>query len=307
MQSNGRSTPRNNSFSVARAAKIGPKPPPFMSSVSDFPAPPMSKKSAKAAMRDKVLGDYDKKMPAENNFLQVDMSAATSKNAQATIEEMKASMGKNFKQLKKLTKTFAQEQLSPEGYIDQAAALFDREYEDPDFWSYLPSLLQSCPNQGSSKHALKYMNSLKRQREQASKPRFAAKAQASAQPSSQWGGASSNKSNVMRQVAPPPLPAAYSAPMSLTQPAAAGMCPQVMASKKKSAWAAGGKSTVVRTKAPPGSVGAAVQDPRGGTSTKYMAKQQKKQQAAKNNNNQQQNKAKKKKQKNELRDLAFGK
>jgi hypothetical protein len=225
---------------------------------------------------------------------------------------MKAALGPvNFKQLKKLTKSFAQEQLSPEGYIDQAAALFERGYEDQDFWSFLPSLLQSCPNQGSAQHALKYMNSLKRQQIQTDNRKAPpAYARASGTSSSQWNGATANASNVIRQQVPPHLPASYAAPRPLIQPVARAMRPQTISSKKKSAWGADGKSKVVRTKAAPGSVGAAaaVQGPQGGSATKFMAKQQKKQQHAKNNNNnQQQNKAKKKKQKNELRDLAFGK
>ena len=310
-----------SSASVARASKKNLKPPP-LNSASDFPAPPSAKPPAKSTLRQQMLGESDRKMPSQDNFLQANMT--TTASAKATIEDMKASMGqKNFKQLKTLTKTFAQEQLAPEGYVDQATALFDKGYDDPDFWAFLPSLLQSCPNQGSAQHALKYMNSLKRQQTQTSDRKPAASTKAAA---SKWGGSSANASNVMRQVAPPPLPAAFAAPRSvaqpprsaaprsLTQPVAGAMRPQTMASKKNSAWGAGGKSTVVRTKAAPGSVGAAAasQGPQGGSATKFMAKQQKKQkQAAKNggsnNSNQQQSKAKKKKQKNELRELAFGK
>ena len=302
MQSNSRSTTNS---SIAKATKRNLKPPPSMNSVSDFPAPPSSQQSVKPIVRQKVTRDSERKMQSENN-----MSSAVS-SAKATVEDMKASLGpKNFKQLKKLTRTFAQEQLSPEGYIDQTAALFERGYEDPNFWSYLPSLLESCPNQGSSQHALKYMNSLKRQQTQTNNTKVAAFARA-AGTSSQWSGPSVNAPNVMRQAVHPPLPASYTAPRALTQPVGTAMRAQTMSSKKKSAWGAGGKSKVVRTKAPPGSVGAAaaVQGPQGGSATKYMAKQQKKQQHTQNsnNNNQQQNKAKKKKQKNELRDLAFGK
>ncbi len=312
-----------SSASVARAAKKSLKQPPSMNSASDFPAPPSAKPPAKSTLRQQMFGESDRKKPAQDNFLQADMT--TTASAKATVEDMKASMGqKNFKQLKKLTKTFAQEELAPEGYVDQAASLFDKGYEDPDFWAFLPSLLQSCPNQGSAQHALKYMNSLKRQQTQTNDRKPAASTRSAA---SKWGGSSANASNVMRPVVPPPLPAAYAAPRSvaqppvarsaaprsLTQPVAAAMRPQTMATKKNSAWGAGGKSTVVRTKAAPGSVGAAAasQGPQGGSGTKFMAKQQKKQKQVTNGNNnqqqQQQSKAKKKKQKNELRELAFGK
>ncbi len=305
--------------SISRATKK--KAPPSMNSVMDFPAPPSAKPASKPSLRQQMFGEtQDRKPPPENNFLQAD-NLVSAASAKATVEDMKASLGqKNFKQLKKLTKTFAQDQVAPEGYVDQAATLFDRGYEDADFWAYLPSLLQSCPNQGSAQHALKYMNSLKRQQVQPTEKKAAAPKVAS----SKWSGGASNASNVMRQVAPPPMPAAYaaartaaasippayaSAPRSLTQAAPS----RTIASKKKSAWGGGGKTTVVRTKAPPGSVGAAAasQGPQGGSATKYMAKQAKKEKQAKinanNNNNGQQTKAKKKKQKNELRDLAFGK
>lgn len=241
-------------------------------------------------------------MPAQNNILRADMSSATaSSSAKATVDDMKASLGqKKFKQLKKLTKAFALEELAAEGYVDQAAALFEKGYEDPDFWSYLPSLLESCPNQGSAQHALKYMNSLKRQQVDTTMSRgssaFSAAARTKTSNPSQWGGTSGNNSDVMRQVVPPPTrPVTSVAARPLTQPIAGVMRPQPMSSKKKGAWGAGGKATIVRTKAPPGSVGAAAatQGPQGGTATKFMAKQQKQQKkqqanANKNNNSQQQ-------------------
>jgi len=301
------STSRNSS--AARVNKKNLKPPPSISSASDFPAPPSMQRTMKPTARQQILGETERKRPPESNFLNANIPSSAS-SAKATIEDMKVSLGQNnFKQLKKLTKNFAQEQISPEGYIDQAATLFEGGYEDKDFWSYLPSLLESCPNQGSAQHALKYMNSLKRQQKQSNNHSLSAASRVTATPS-QWGGASTNVSNVMRQVVPPPLPASRTSPRPLTQPVATAMRPQIISSKKKSSWGAGGNSTILRTKAPPGSVGAAAatQGPQGGSATKYMANQQKKQQQSKNNgNNNQQKKTKKKKQKNELRDLAFGK
>ena len=310
MRSNDQSPAINSNWNVrnsstADAAKKNLKPPPSISSVSDFPAPPSSQQSTKQTVRQKLMDDSEKKMPAQDKFAQAGMSKAAS-SAKATLEDMKASMGqKNFKQLKKLTKSFAQEELSPEGYIDQTATLFENGYDDPDFWSYLPSVLESFPNERSAMHALKYMDSLKRQQTQANDKKSAVSKKAVVR-SSQWNGPCTKASNVMRQVVPPPLPAFRTATRPLTQPVMGATRPQTMPSKKKSAWGAGGNAKVVRTKAPPGSVGAAaaVQGPEGGSATKYMAKQQKKEQHASNNK---QNKAKKKKQKNELRDLAFGK
>ena len=107
-----------------------------------------------------------------DNFLSADVS--TQKSAKSTLEDMKTTLGpKKFKQLKQLTKDFAKEKLSPEGYVEQAAVLFESGYGDPGFWSYLPSLLQSCPNQESACHALKYMNSLKRQQQSVSNQQIA--------------------------------------------------------------------------------------------------------------------------------------
>eukprot|EP00532_Pseudo-nitzschia_australis_P007865 CAMPEP_0168176138 /NCGR_PEP_ID=MMETSP0139_2-20121125/7587_1 /TAXON_ID=44445 /ORGANISM="Pseudo-nitzschia australis, Strain 10249 10 AB" /LENGTH=909 /DNA_ID=CAMNT_0008094755 /DNA_START=271 /DNA_END=3000 /DNA_ORIENTATION=- len=314
MQGNSRRATTISSNSITKPTKNNLKPPPSMKSISDFPAPPSAKQSAKPTVRGQILGDSNRKIPAQNNVLRADLSLGSAGVAKATVEDMKASLGqKNFKQLKKLTKTFAQEALAPEGYIDQCSELFEKGYEDLDFWSYLPSLLESCPNQGSAQHALKYMNSLKRQQFESDNIRPSstfATSTAAKGASSQWNGNSSNKSNVMRKVMPPPPPAYSGASRSLTQQVAGATLSQTMPSKKKATWGAGGKATIVRTKALPGSVGsaAAVQGPKGGSGTKFMAKEQK--QHAKNNNNnnnpQQQKKGKKKKQKNELRDLAFG-
>ena len=308
MQSSSRSTATASSAKATKKNPPKPSQSPYMHSVSDFPAPPAANQSTRPDIRQQMMGrDSANNMSTQqvrDNVLHADISSATS--AKATLEDMKASLGpKNFKQLKRLTKDFAQEQLSPEGYVDQAAALFDRGYGDPDFWSFLPSLLLSCPNQDSSKHALKYMNSLKRQQHLSSNqvPRSAS---AVAVPTStaSWNGASGNKSNVMRHVVPPPPPASYAAARPLTQPVVAAGRSNTFASKKKIAWDAStprSLSAVVTTSSP-----------QGGSATKYMAKQQKKQkQQQSNNSSQQQNNAeksaiKKKKQKDELKDLAYG-
>ena len=283
---------------------------PALNSTEDFPTVAAANKQPAAggkanSVRDRVLGNIDSKLPSQQeNVLQ----ASVLSSAKATVEEIKASLGPNkFKQLKRLTKDFAETSLSPEGYVDQSAALFDRGYADPEFWSFLPSLLESCPNPQSSERALHYMASLKRQQfaEKSAPPTMA---RASAPTNGTWGGNGHAMSNVAR---PPPTtsygtnrPGSHlNMPGALARPAG----PSVVAAKKKNAWGGTGAATVVRAKAPPGSVAmaAANQVPQAGSATKFMAKEAKQQAAAKQNVNGG-SKPKKKKQKDELRALAFG-
>ncbi|KAG7365227.1 hypothetical protein IV203_038430 [Nitzschia inconspicua] len=274
---------------------------PSLNSYTHFPAPPTAAASKQQSMRQQILGD-SKPQARTDNVLQMNMVSASA--AKATVEEMKASLGpKKYKELKRLTKDFAGGQLAPEGYVDQSAALFDRGYADTDFWSYLSSLLESCPNEEASEHAMKYMTSLRQQlyNEELRVPHAK---KATPAPSSQWKGPSANASVVMNSTVPAPV-STFSA--RHLQPIAP-VLPTTVASKKKSAWGAGGPATVVRAKAPPGSVAiaAASQDPQLGTATKFMAKEQKKQIKNSNGSNGKTNGGGKKKQKNELKALAFG-
>jgi hypothetical protein len=273
---------------------------PSLNSISDFPAPPSATSSTtQSKMRQQVLGQNLKPPPqqAVDNVLQVNMSATPA--AKVTVEDMKASLGPNkYKELKRLTKGFATGDLSPEGYVDHSAALFDRGYADTDFWSYLPSLLESCPNQDSAQHALRYMTSIQRQQFATESRPTNRTVAAAPQPASQWAGrVPSSNYNMITPLG------------SVSQPIMSRPAP--IPSKKNNAWGSGGKATVVRAKAPPGSVAiaAANQGPQGGTATKFMAKEQKKEAQTKTNNNSNNNKSgkKKNKQKDELRALAFGK
>jgi len=291
MQSINRNAATSSSEKGIQKNPHKPSQLPFKHIVSDFPPPSANRSSNSMSTQ---LG--------RNNVLPADISSTTS--AKATVEDMKESLGqKNFKQLKQLTMYFAQDQLSPEGYVEQAATLFSRSYGDPDFWSYLPSLLLSCPNQDSSQHALKYMNSLKRQQQSSSmkSTRHAsavAAVNSTTKQSSQWEGASGNKSNVMRQVIlPPPFPASYAAARLLTQPVIVPGRSNTITSKKKNGW---GGTPLAR------SLSTAQQE---GSATKYMEKMQKQKQS--NNTspqltNTKKNGTKKKKPKNELKDLAYG-
>jgi hypothetical protein len=281
-------------------------PAPSLNSLSDFPAPHSATASSQSKIQQQMLGNNSKPPPQQTVDNILDVNLAASAAAKVTVEDMKASLGPNkYKQLKRLTKEFAAGHLSPEGYVDHSAALFDKGYADTDFWSYLPSLLESCPNQDTAQHALGYMTSIQRQQYATeSRPTRAATA-STTQPASKWVGRAPSSN-----IAPPTMEAAAALnfgrtmcqPVSVSRPAS-------IPSKKNSAWGSGGKATIVRAKAPPGSVAVAVasQGPQGGTATKFMAKQQKQQsknESSKPNNNN--NGKKKKTQNDELRALAFG-
>jgi hypothetical protein len=314
-----RSTPRQYAPSLNSAADFpsmggGSKPTakrappptaaafPSLSSSVEFPAPPSaSRGQQQSSIRNRVMGD-SKQQPsshAMSNMLPATLASSTA--AKATVEEMKAALGpKKFKELKRLTRDFAETSLSPEGYVDQSAALFDKGYGDADFWSFLPSLVESCPNPQGVDSAMNYMTSLKRQQfAQASRRTPVVAAAPAAAAASNWGG----NSRVMR---PPANFNTTTAARPLTQPVIGRT---VLPGKKKNSWGGNSKATVVRAGAQPGSVSvaAAAQGPQGGSATKFMAKQEKKQASANNNNQPKANGKKKKKAKDELRALAFGK
>ena len=80
-----------------------------------------------------------------------------------TVDEIKATLGsQKYKELKRLTKEFAADSIAPDAYVDHAASLFEQGYADANFWSFLPSLLQSCPNTASANRAQEYMEQLRR-------------------------------------------------------------------------------------------------------------------------------------------------
>ena len=81
-----------------------------------------------------MLGNAETSSPSHQAMANV--LPEPSLSAQVTIEDMKVSLGqKKIKQLKRMTREFADGQLAPEGYVDQAASLFDKGYDDADFWS----------------------------------------------------------------------------------------------------------------------------------------------------------------------------
>eukprot|EP00980_Cylindrotheca_fusiformis_P008114 scaffold1727_cov133-Cylindrotheca_fusiformis.AAC.17 len=298
------SMPSSKPTTRAKSSKApAPAAPPSLNSSVDFPPPPSAAPNNTNSVRQSVLGTRTPSQHAMSNVLQAPSATAT-----ATVEEMKTSLGTSkFKQLKRMTREFADGQLSPEGYVDQSAALFDRGYGDKDFWSFVPSLIESCPNEQGSLRALSYMSSLK-QNTSSSPPSRNTPAFAATPPTTaNWGGNPSRATNVMKA---PPQPAR--APTNRTARlgrSVAAVVPNTVASKKKTAWGGTGATTVVRAKAPPGSVSAAAanQKPQSGSATKFMAKEQKKQKQVQQEQQQNGGKKKnKKKEKDELKALAFG-
>lgn len=296
--------------------------PPSFDSASDFPPP--SSGPQKPTVRQQMTGNQPKgpSQKALSNVLK-----APSSTSKASVGDMKATLGPvRFKQLKGLTRDFASDEIAPDAYIDHAAALFDQGYGDPDFWSFVPSLLESCPNEFTANQATLYMENLKRMRNGALNVE-AASAVANANrkyPANNWSASNPSAASASPQAAggwssvssrvasAPPVPArsfASSQPGMRYVPPPPRQVPGTVPGKGKSAWAgsAGGPSTVVRAKASPGSVTAAAAkanaQPKKGTATKFMAKESKQQSSAPASAN---NKSKKKKQKDELRALAFG-
>lgn len=258
---------------------------PSINSAADFPPPPTA--SQKSSVRDRVLGDINRGGAATGsaNVLQ---GPSPSLSAKATVGDMKATLGSTkYKELKRMTAEFAGGSLDGQSYVDTAASLFDRGYADSDFWKFLPSLLASCPNEYDAQRALQYMEDLKRARNAAAHAETARLAPAPS--GSGWK-------------APPSVKAAPSAPAAAgwnagvpVAPAPPIVRPGRGAGPKQSAW---GTGPAVAGRQP----ASAPAPPKTSTATKFMAKEakQEKWQQANSNNK------KKGKQKNELRDLAFG-
>mmetsp|Transcript_30448 Transcript_30448/g.50252 ORF Transcript_30448/g.50252 Transcript_30448/m.50252 type:complete len:845 (-) Transcript_30448:191-2725(-) len=309
----------NNFPSLGGASRQQPQVPrrqqqsPSLSNASHFPPPPTAT-TKQNSVRAKLLGNR-KSAPTNsmNNF--PSMSGQKSLHqGQATVEDMKASLGvMKYKDLKSLTRQFASDGLVPQAYVDHAAALFDDGYGDADFWNFVPPLLLSCPNQSSAATALRYMEDLG----------ASISARAVPAPSISWSASPSLEASSNRSAVAKPYGAAIGrAPRAAVRPI--GTATQAahnrsgtngMQSKQQSKWSGstGGASTAVMAKSSPMSVAvaAANQGPQTGTATKFMAKEKKQQaqhQQSNGGSGKDKNKNKnKKKEKDELRALAFGK
>jgi len=131
---------------------------PSLSNSLDFPPPPKASiPKAKANLR------KGPKPPSKDQLANtVKFPPPPSVSAPATVESMKATLGPSkYKQLKKLTKDFASNDILPEAYIDQTGVLFDSGMSDDDFWSFVPQLISSCPNTPSSERAMRYLGRIR--------------------------------------------------------------------------------------------------------------------------------------------------
>mmetsp|Transcript_11584 Transcript_11584/g.32073 ORF Transcript_11584/g.32073 Transcript_11584/m.32073 type:complete len:862 (-) Transcript_11584:68-2653(-) len=286
---------------------------PDLKNASHFPPPPQSSNNA-SSVRNRILGNNAPTQAASANVLQAPSARANSKSSdpQTTVEDLKATLGKQkYKELKRLTGEFANDSLTGDAYVDMVAALFEHGYGDADFWSAVPSLIESCPASPSERaKALTYMDHLKRMKN------GAMNAESSTSTSKPTTTATTNNWSAQPSIpaAPPPsssssgswpAPVAQkNAPIKKAPPKTNYILP-----KKKGAWGANGSgaSSAVVAKARPGSVAVAAanaRQPQQKTGTKFMAQEQKKAFAANNGKNG--NKKKKGKQNNELKQLAFG-
>ena len=82
-------------------------------------------------------------------------------DGKAQVNKMKIELGEaKYKQLKKLTKSFAADKLDPESYVSSTLSLFEKGIKDPIFCKTLPNLIDTCPNESNSKRATRYLDSI---------------------------------------------------------------------------------------------------------------------------------------------------
>ena len=192
----GASTPYTAANAFVRAQQQRSRAP-VMNSAQDFPT-----LGGGGGGGGRQTSNVAPKGPSQQQASNMLKPPPSTKEATATIQEIKTTLGtQKFKQLKRLTQEFASDNLSPEGYIDQSATLFEGGYDDPNFWSFVPLLLQDFPNTDTATRALSYMQSLnKRQQQhtlQKKKPAIGSSwGKAPAPTTSAWtgGGSASNNS-----------------------------------------------------------------------------------------------------------------
>lgn len=139
----------------ARKLKAGTAP----GSVSSSSVPPKAKRPNIA----NTLAP--KKPPPMDNILQFPPPSSQSdslKTGMDTVGNLKLTLGSvGYKKLKTLTKSFASGSTSPEKYVEEAAALFDRGLSDESFWEFVPDLIRSCPNQNGVNSAMRHLEAVR--------------------------------------------------------------------------------------------------------------------------------------------------
>ena len=105
----------------------------------------------------------------DNNFLSLNSTPLTSitsttLSSKEQIEKIKGILGPtNYSKLKNMTKEFANGSVEPREYVNFAASLFRLGVKDPDFLSFVPNLIQSCPDNSNTLSALSYLQGLAQQ------------------------------------------------------------------------------------------------------------------------------------------------
>lgn len=134
-------------------------------SASDFPSlggtpNPYAKATAHAKLMKSKKKSPTMMTPAQYNNILLP-TTNTPLSPQEQLMTLKSLLGQsNYKRLKTLTKNFANDILAHEQYVDQMASCFENGKKDSDFWTFVPMLIDSCPNDHSGK-AMEYLATLR--------------------------------------------------------------------------------------------------------------------------------------------------
>merc|ERR1712238_255625 len=87
---------------------------------------------------------------------------ANTSDGKAQVSAIKEILGKpKFKNLKSLTRDFANGIVEPSAYINEAASLFEGGFKNRVFCSFMPGFISWCPNETASSEALVYLEKRK--------------------------------------------------------------------------------------------------------------------------------------------------
>jgi len=310
-------------FSKKKAAKSGMN----LNVDQHFPAAAMiPEKKMKNVFQKKKTSSM---IPAGDDFLSFPpppMATSANSDAKEMVGGMKLVLGPaKYKNLKKLTKSLASNELDPETYVTSSAALFDGGIKDPSYWEFIPNLISTIPNQSHSKRALRYLETLKYSSDQVNSSKLSSNNRDKSATNGGWSASSNSAA-----FASAPVSAAqgrqYNSAAAIGGYAAragassvqglstgySGRSAPVPQSKMKKSWGEAGSNNAAKVASSrPGSVGvAASHHTSSGSATKFMAKEISKEKkvkqaesVSKQGTNQKKKKAKNKK--NALQDLAF--
>jgi hypothetical protein len=80
------------------------------------------------------------------------------------LDNIKSILGPDgYKSLKNLTKDFVGGDLRPQEFVELTASLFECGVKDPNFISFMPNLINSCPQSVNTARAITYLNTLAQQ------------------------------------------------------------------------------------------------------------------------------------------------